>query len=144
MLRVVFFVIFVTQILGQNSVPIPIHDPIVSSFNVQVRQYTESRIISAAQFRCMGTIITRRHVLTAAICVMNVSPRDILLILGSTSFDRLQDSNARLQHVEGTNVHIDFLNGQALNGNIAILQVNILKHLLFLFVEIFTQFYLFF
>jgi secreted trypsin-like serine protease len=127
---ILFAVYLAFPLVSSNLLNIDINDQNVRTFNVQVREYTSSRIISAAQFRCMGTLISFRHVLTAASCVWAIEPEDFLLMIGTTSLDRTQDSFVELWHLSKIEVHPDYVHGNALNANLAVLTVGEVEEIL--------------
>lgn len=107
---------------AQTAVDIPLNDPVVSRFNVQVRHYDPPYDISSARFGCIGTVISRWHVLTAASCVDDRPPSDIIVALGSTDMSWSNDES-ELRLIEKFVVHPNYKSGNSLVANLAVLKV---------------------
>lgn len=125
-ISVLALVLSSTGVFGAISVQVPLNDPSGSSFNVQVRHYLSPRDTGSAEFKCIGTIITLRHVLTVASCVWNKTFDDIILMVGSTLLDWRID-NSQLHDVNKIEIHPNYTNGQPMVANVAVLTVSLKK-----------------
>ena len=77
-----------------------------------------------AEFRCLGTLISFNHVLTLASCVSGLAVDKIVVNVGSTALLGEGD-NSVIGTLAEIDIHPDFVQGQPLKGNIAILTVSL-------------------
>lgn len=107
---------------AQSTVDIPINDPIIGSFNVQIRRYEAPYDIDSAKFGCIGSVISLSSVLTVASCVVDRPPSDIIVAVGSTVMSWKED-NAQLTLISEIAIHPKYQKTQPLVSNLAVLTV---------------------
>lgn len=111
-------------LLSKASAQVQINDTRFGSFNVQVRYLpiVTSEIVRP-QYKCLGTLISLRHVLTAASCVSNLVMNRILLSVGSTAMLNDGDDSVGTTVTE-IYLHPDYVEGKPLQGNVAVMRVS--------------------
>jgi Trypsin len=117
-----FVLIFVCFLIQSSSAQIPVNDTRFGSFNVQIRYYS-SLENSRAEFQCLGSLISLKHVLTAASCVSSLVVNRFLLNVGSTALLGDGDDSVAKTLI-AIDCHPEFKEGQPLKANIAVLTVS--------------------
>jgi secreted trypsin-like serine protease len=108
---------------AQTTVNIPLNDPETGSFNVQIRHYDQPFELGSSQFKCIGSVISLKCVLTAASCVIEKQASEVVIVVGSTTLDWNND-NGEVQLIEKIAVHPNYNKEQPLVANLAILFVS--------------------
>jgi hypothetical protein len=116
-----------SQLLAQLNVPVSVNHPKVQDYNVQIRHSFPPHKAGSSTFCSLGALISFKHVLTVASCVANQEVENLVLYVGSTTWDNNKD-NSEVHLVEEIFVHSGFKNNEFLVDNIAVLKVKIAKN----------------
>lgn len=76
--------------------------------------------LKETEFQCTGVVISLSHVLTAASCVKDLSPSELLIVVGS--LDRFLLNNGSIHEVKKVSVHSNYTDKRLMN-NIALIEV---------------------
>jgi hypothetical protein len=123
----ILFAVFASNSFGHLTIEVPINAENVADFNVQIRHYSHPYNVNSSTFGCLGALISLNKVLTVASCVYHHEVKNIVLIIGSTTFDHNND-NSEVHLVEKIDIHPGFKRNQFLVDNLAVLTVNIVKY----------------
>lgn len=119
-LHLTFLVIF--ALAHQSTAQVPVNDTRFGSFNVQFRYFLYSENVRPV-FKGLGTLITLRHVLTAASLVSDLPVNRFVVNVGSTALPGTVDDSEGTTLIE-IDIHPDFKNDNNLNANVAVAKVS--------------------
>lgn len=123
-MKILVFVLLalVTQSFAQTSESVNENDP-SRLFTVQIRQFVAPVPWGQAQFACVGTLLSLRHVLTSASCLQNFNAANLLVVHGTVNSTWVNGS-APHELVETVERHPNFSAANDMLNNIAILTVS--------------------
>lgn len=98
------------------------HSEIVSSKNfiANVMELLDVNIIGSARFRCIGTIITERHLLTTASCV-TIPEGSVQGIGVEADWEGVGFTTIQAEEIF---IHSDFVENQSRIANVAVIKVS--------------------
>lgn len=111
----------VAQSIAQTSETVGENDP-ARQFTVQIRSFVGAAPATEAQFHCVGSVISRQHILTSASCVINMNSTN-LLVAHSTTNRTWVSVIGNHELVDAIYRHPNFNANNLFANNVAILRV---------------------